>query len=328
MNKNIKNLDLRELIPFERHEKIFENWNALRSGEVLRITNDHEPKPLYYLFEAEYKGQFKWEYEKQGGKEWIFRITRISRDNSREEIKDMLKKLQEENVSNDTIKKAKSMLSNISPTELALLEQELIEEGTTRKEMRKLCDVHLEIMKDNIKDKDLKLKPGHPIHTFMEEHKQLLDFVDILKKAIKKLESREDFKNVKIEIEMLRFVAKHLLEADKHHQREEEVLFPQMEKSGIIEPPEIMREEHKELKLKKKELSKILENPEKYSYQEFVKKVKETSELLIKELPDHIYKEDNILYPMAIEVIKEDEKWENIRKECDRIGYCCFSPEC
>ncbi len=328
MEEKLTNLDLRKLMPFERHEKIFENWNALKGGEVLRIINDHEPKPLYYLFEAEYNGQFKWEYEKQGGNKWIFRITKISQDNNREEIKDMLKKLQEEKVSDATIKKAKSMLSDISSTELALLEQELINEGTTRKEMRKLCDIHLEIMKDNIKDKDLKLEPGHPIHTFMEEHKEILNFVDILKKAVKKLESAGDFKNAKIEIEMLRFAAKHLVEADKHHQREEEVLFPEMERSGIIEPPEIMREEHIDLKLKKKELYKILESPEKFSYNEFLKKVREIAEFLIKELPDHIYKEDNILYPMAIEVIKEKEKWEKIREECDRIGYCCFSPEC
>src|SRR3989344_5905707 len=278
----IINLDLRELIPFERHSKIFENWNALKDGEILRIINDHEPKPLYYLFQAEYKDQFKWEYEKQGPETWIFKITKISKENKREKIKGILKKLQKEDATDKVKAEAKIMLKNISPTELALIEQEIIKEGTTRKEMRKLCDVHLEIMKEDFKNKDLKLKPGHPIHTLMEEHKEILDFVDKLK----------------MEIEMLRFAAKHLVEADKHHQREEEVLFPEMEKSGITEPPEIMREEHKDIKPKKKELYKIIENCEKLSYPDFVKKVKEIAEFLIKELPDHIYKEDNILYPM------------------------------
>lgn len=322
------NLDLRELIPFERHEKIFENWNALNGGEILRITNDHEPKPLYYLFQAEYKDQFKWEYEKQGPKDWIFKITKISRDNKNERIKEMLKKLQKENISEKVKEEAKSMLKNISPTELALIEQELIGEGTTRKEMRRLCDVHLEIMKENFKNKNLNLKPGHPIHTLMEEHKEILSFVDKLKNAVKKLGSAKDFKEVRIEIEMLKFATKHLVEADKHHQREEEVLFPEMEKSGITEPPEIMREEHKDIKPKKKELYKIIENCEKLSYQDFVKKVREIAEFLIKELPEHIYKEDNILYPMAVEVIKEKKRWEKIKKECDKIGYCCFTPKC
>ena len=324
----IINLDLRKLIPFERHEKIFENWNALKGGEVLRITNDHEPKPLYYLFQAEHKGEFEWEYEKQGPKDWIFKITKILQDNKREKIKEMLKKLQKEKVSDKVREEAKSMLKNIPSTELALIEQEIIKEGTTRKEMRKLCDVHLEIMREDFKNKDLKLKPGHPIYTLMEEHKEILNFVDKLKKAVKKIESAKDFRDVKMEIEMLRFAAKHLVEADKHHQREEEVLFPEMEKSGITEPPEIMREEHKDIKSKKKELDRIAESCEKLSYQDFVKKVKKITEFLIKGLPDHIYKEDNILYPMAIDVIKEKERWEKIKKECDKIGYCCFTPKC
>ena len=55
--------------PFERHEKIFQMWDALSSGETLRITNDHDPKPLYYQFEAECKGQYEWEYEQNEPKE-------------------------------------------------------------------------------------------------------------------------------------------------------------------------------------------------------------------------------------------------------------------
>ena len=38
-------------------------------------------------------------------------------------------------------------------------------------------------------------------------------------------------------------------------------------------------------------------------YSDFVKKVKELAEYIIKNLPDHIYKEDNILYPMADNII-------------------------
>ena len=52
-------LDLRSLPPFERHEKIFQMWNALSPGETLRITNDHDPAPLHYQFEAEYKNQYQ-----------------------------------------------------------------------------------------------------------------------------------------------------------------------------------------------------------------------------------------------------------------------------
>lgn len=46
-------LDLRDVPPAQRHPKIHEAFEALESGEVLRIVNDHDPKPLYYEFQAE-----------------------------------------------------------------------------------------------------------------------------------------------------------------------------------------------------------------------------------------------------------------------------------
>ena len=72
----VENLDLRQIMPFERHELIFEKWEALPAGDTLRITNDHDPKPLRYQFEAEYKGKFSWQYEQQGPADWIVRITK------------------------------------------------------------------------------------------------------------------------------------------------------------------------------------------------------------------------------------------------------------
>ena len=327
MNKPVKNLDLRGIPPFERHAKIFEMWNSLKEEEILRITNDHEPKPLYYQFEAEYKGQFEWNYEKQGPKDWIFTIKKIlDKIDKKQEIKNLIKQLKTEKDVSRLKEKAKDILKNVSPTDLGLIEQEIIEEGTTRKEMRKLCDVHLEVMKESMGKTEMNLKPGHPIHTLIEEHKMILDFIEKLKDVVKKIEAAKSFDRISKELEMLEHIAENLVEADKHHQREEEVLFPMLEKFGVTEPPEIMKEEHEELKPKKKELYKTAKECKEMSYLEFTRKVKELAEYLIKKLPDHIYKEDNILYPMAIQVIPK-EKWKEIKKKCDKIGYCCFTPQ-
>lgn len=70
-------LDLRQIMPFERHELIFQKWDALKPGQTLKIINDHDPKPLHYQFEAEYKGQYEWAYDQQGPKDWIARIKKI-----------------------------------------------------------------------------------------------------------------------------------------------------------------------------------------------------------------------------------------------------------
>ncbi len=43
-------------------------------------------------------------------------------------------------------------------------------------------------------------------------------------------------------------------------------------------------------------------------------------------LSSHFYKENNILFPAALEVIGESE-WLDIRHQFDELGYCCFTPE-
>jgi DUF438 domain-containing protein len=326
LEKTIKNLDLRNISPSERHIKIFETWNNLNEGEALRIINDHDPKPLYYQLEVEHKGQFEWEYEQSGPKEWIVKIKKVAKEkDNKEEIKALLKQLHSGINANEIKEKGKNFLKSISPMDLALLEQEIIQEGVTREEIRKLCDIHLEILKDSLEKIDIKVNPGHPIHTLMEEHKAILGFIDKLRIILGSIDSAKDFSEVMEEVKKLKYISEHLIEADKHHQREEEVLFPELEKFGVIEPPEIMRDEHKDLKAKKAALNKIASENNELKYSEFVKKVKEIGEYLIKELPNHIYKEDNILYPIALQVIPND-RWEHIKKECNKIGYCCFTP--
>jgi uncharacterized protein (DUF2249 family) len=46
-------LDVREIPPAERHERIHRAFDELEPGEALTIVNDHEPKPLYYEMAAE-----------------------------------------------------------------------------------------------------------------------------------------------------------------------------------------------------------------------------------------------------------------------------------
>jgi uncharacterized protein (DUF2249 family) len=46
-------------------------WKQMPVGALLRLINDREPRPLYYLFQATQRGRFEWCYEKEGPEEWI-----------------------------------------------------------------------------------------------------------------------------------------------------------------------------------------------------------------------------------------------------------------
>lgn len=59
-------LDIRSILPIDRHPLIFERFEGLAPGESFVLVNDHDPRPLYYQFDAERTGQFTWEYLERG----------------------------------------------------------------------------------------------------------------------------------------------------------------------------------------------------------------------------------------------------------------------
>ncbi|MDA8346251.1 MAG: DUF2249 domain-containing protein [Thermaerobacter sp.] len=69
-------LDVRSLVPMQRHTAIFATFDGLKPGEAFELVNDHDPKPLYYQFEAEHAGTFTWDYLEQGPQVWRVRIGR------------------------------------------------------------------------------------------------------------------------------------------------------------------------------------------------------------------------------------------------------------
>ncbi len=71
-----ENLDVHTLVPAQRHRTIFQTWHDLADGGSFVLVNDHDPKPLYYQFEAEHAGQFTWDYLEAGPEVWRVKIGR------------------------------------------------------------------------------------------------------------------------------------------------------------------------------------------------------------------------------------------------------------
>jgi len=219
----------------------------------------------------------------------------------------------------------KQVLEGISPTEIAKIEQELVKEGMPREEIQKLCDVHMAVFREQLEKQKLDIPAEHPISILMEEHKIMLQIVEKLNTITNKIQQISDTNYVEEEIHNLEHIAVDLLDSEKHYLREENVLFPNLEKHGITEPPAIMWMEHNQIREKKKQLNQIIENYNTTSFKEFKKQLGKTAESLNNLLPSHFFKENSILFPTALRVIT-DEEWKEVRNEFDEIGYCCFTP--
>lgn len=78
MATTIHTIDVREIPPRDRHPLIFSTWEALDPGTAFEIVNDHDPKPLYYQFQAEHPGEVTWDYLVSGPEVWQVRIGRAA----------------------------------------------------------------------------------------------------------------------------------------------------------------------------------------------------------------------------------------------------------
>ena len=72
----MKELNVINIIPRERHPLIFKTFDELGRGESFILINDHDPRPLHYQLMHEREGLFSWEYLEHGPEEWKVRITK------------------------------------------------------------------------------------------------------------------------------------------------------------------------------------------------------------------------------------------------------------
>lgn len=73
----MQQVDVRTIVPRERHPKIFEMFDDLSSGDAFELINDHDPKPLLYQFQVERPGVVSWEYLEEGPETWRVKIGRV-----------------------------------------------------------------------------------------------------------------------------------------------------------------------------------------------------------------------------------------------------------
>lgn len=214
------------------------------------------------------------------------------------------------------------LIQGISASEISEMEQALIMDGMPVEEIQRLCDVHAAVFKGSIEEIHRPQKPeeipGHPVHTFKLENRELEKLIsERIMPHIVSLRELESEEAVKVLLEDFN----PLWEIDKHYSRKENLLFPYMEKYGITAPPKVMWGKDDEIRADIKKARKLLSN---YSQNrdEAIEKAKEAANSVI----EMIFKEENILFPMVLETLAEDE-WAKIAEESGEIGYTLVEPK-
>ena len=223
-------------------------------------------------------------------------------------VADIIRKLHE----GLSVEKAKerilSEVGTLSSADITTIEQSLIDEGVSPDEIKRFCNVHALLFEAALEEKVATPESSsHPVNMLRRENREIEKILAGFKSAIAELAGPgrgHALAAVKSHLERLAGV-------DAHYAIKENAIFPYLEKNGFPGPSKVMWGKHNEVRAMMKDASAALGRDE-----------PDAAALgaLATEIEGMIFKEENILFPAALERISVKE-WVEILKACDEIGY-------
>ncbi len=225
----------------------------------------------------------------------------------KEVIKQIISELHEGKNVDEVKQKFEEAFTGVSATEISEAEQALINEGLPISEVQRLCDVHAAIFKGSIEEihhlVDQTEVPGHPANVLKLENRYIENIIDTKINPYLSLIPDE------AAVKSLRDGLRELSGIDIHYSKKENLLFPYMERYGITGPPKVMWGVDDEIRAHIK--TAIASD---------VQDLKEKTEIATGQVTEMIFKEENILLPMLLDTLTQDE-WVKIAGESDEIGF-------
>ncbi len=239
----------------------------------------------------------------------------LNKQAKKEIMKDIILKLHQGLSAEEAKERFEKEVGNVSSTEIAEIEQALINEGLSPEEIKKFCNVHALIFQSALeKSASEETFPSHPVYLFKLENREIEKIIDSLKKTVEKKEEHE--------LPALKKALKELLlklrGIETHYERKEQLLFPFLEKQGFTGPSKVMWGKDNEIRdLLKTALTELEDINKPEEFKAYRNKV---LNLLLEEVPGMIFKEENILFPTALEKLDAGD-WVEILRDSDEIGY-------
>ncbi len=206
----------------------------------------------------------------------------------------------------------------VTPTEIAQMEQSLIDEGLPEEEVKRLCDVHVEVFKQSLDTQETPTTPsGHPIHNFMAENRATENILKEIDGITGELGRHPSSEAVAARQGTLVDLVARLSEIEKHYLRKENQLFPILEAKGMSGPSQVMWAVHDDIRAALKIGREQADSGDPL--------ISLTLEELSITIRDMIYKEENILYPMSLESLNHGD-WLRVKDGEAEIGFAWIQP--
>ena len=252
----------------------------------------------------------------------------INNKQKRIEIMKSLIRQLDEGVTEERVKhQLETMLDEADYSDVFMMEVQLVKEGITAERIQELCDTHTRVLKKHLDLQETpQTVPGHPVHTFIQENKELMKTtaaVRLLAEKIAALPADEDASDLMLGVQGN---LNNLMDVEKHYRRKENLLFPYFEKNNLPGPPMVMWGKHDEVRKQLSEITASLQQTERISAGEAEAFLTLAVLPALKAVDDMVYKEEKIMYPTALDLLTEQD-WYEIYLQSDEYGYCLYAPQ-
>lgn len=214
----------------------------------------------------------------------------------------------------DVKERFRDLIEGVSAGEISEMEQSLINDGMAVEEIQRLCDVHADIFKGSIEEihsiTNEEDRPGHPVRVLKDENKAITKLIneEVLPLTEKFIENSYSFSAKELSESLDKLIG-----IDRHYKIKENILFPYMEKYSISAPPKVMWGVDDEIRESLKSLKEAADRND-------IDYVAKNARPAYDRILDMIFKEENILLPMLIEKLTEDE-WVTVMHDARGIGF-------
>ena len=215
-------------------------------------------------------------------------------------------------------------LAGIGPMEIVKAEKKMLEDGYSVSEMKRLYPAEEQILhKQAEKLKEL-LPPNHLVYKILCEHQMFICYLADLNDVNHEIWHTEALSPASTVFRRLTHIARAIIMSLDHIHLEDELVFPELERQGYLGTPQILTNEHITISLCAEKLMELLVLAETRAVdmEKFKSDLDELATAIVTIGREHLYKEDNILYPIAVRLIDDPRDWARIKALSDEVGYC------
>lgn len=233
-------------------------------------------------------------------------------------VKNLLKKIHEGAKPEELSREFSEILRHVAPFEIVVIEQQLIREGFSVSDILKLCDLHVQLFREYLASRELRGVPeGHPLDLLLKENELILKWGEMLglyANALLRATSEDFMKMFNQFVEAI----ENLRNLRLHYRKIQMLIFPYLERRGIIAVPRVLWGREDQVIQKVRELRMLIE--EFRGGRELVDKIVGKALELSREIGELVFRENKILFPAVWALFSEGE-WAAIGEIGKKIGY-------